>query len=364
MNNILSNEEQALVGTSCMPAVSIILPFEPKMSLKTEVAQRLKLTLQKVEAKLNADYPPEKSLPVIEKLRRMIHALNYNTHKRSIAIFASPLSEKVFYLDIPVEEKIIIDESFEIRDLIYSKKQNIKYLILLLSGKSSKMYLGNCSSFILIKSNIPDHMEDYERDMPSKVSHYSDQNQHKEIVMDNFLHHMDEGLTLVLKAYPLPVFVLGAEKVIGHFRKMTKNEKSIVQYVHGNYDDSTETELRLVMTPYTAEWKEIRQQAVLQQIEAAMNDRKLSRGIHEVWASTSHKNGHILIVEKDFMYPAHLGENAETIYKQDMNLENPFYIKDAVDDIIEKVLENGGDVEFVDNGALKDYNKIALIRYY
>ncbi|MEI8059611.1 MAG: hypothetical protein WCG67_05590 [Ferruginibacter sp.] len=40
------------------------------------------------------------------------------------------------------------------------------------------------------------------------------------------------------------------------------------------------------------------------------------------------------------------------------------YIKDAVDDVMEKVLENGVDVEFVDDGVLKDYHRIALIKYY
>ena len=52
------------------------------------------------------------------------------------------------------------------------------------------------------------------------------------------------------------------------------------------------------------------------------------------------------------------------IYKNDDSLQKPFYIKDAVDDIIEKVLASGGDVEFVDEGILKDYNKIALIEYF
>ena len=47
-----------------------------------------------------------------------------------------------------------------------------------------------------------------------------------------------------------------------------------------------------------------------------------------------------------------------------MSSNNPFYIKDAVDDIMEKVLQNGGDVEFVENGVLKDYERIALIQYY
>ena len=43
---------------------------------------------------------------------------------------------------------------------------------------------------------------------------------------------------------------------------------------------------------------------------------------------------------------------------------NPFYIKDKVDSIIEKVLESGGVVELVDNDMLKDYNHIATVKFY
>ena len=95
-----------------------------------------------------------------------------------------------------------------------------------------------------------------------------------------------------------------------------------------------------------------------------MNDGKLVYGMKGVWEAATHKNCHLLIVEKDFMYPAHQGAHPDQIYKEDLTLNNPFYIKDAVDDVMEKVLEAGGDVEFVDNGVLKDYNHIALIRYY
>ena len=40
------------------------------------------------------------------------------------------------------------------------------------------------------------------------------------------------------------------------------------------------------------------------------------------------------------------------------------FIKDAVDDVIEKVIAGGGDVEFVDEGMLREWNRIVLIGYY
>jgi len=64
------------------------------------------------------------------------------------------------------------------------------------------------------------------------------------------------------------------------------------------------------------------------------------------------------------MYAAEHGSSDEIIYKATEPFNKFSYIKDAVDDVIEKVLENGGDVEFVDEGLLKDYHHIALILFF
>jgi uncharacterized protein involved in type VI secretion and phage assembly len=64
------------------------------------------------------------------------------------------------------------------------------------------------------------------------------------------------------------------------------------------------------------------------------------------------------------MHPARHGAQEEIITAYEPNTNNAFYIKDAVDDIIEKVLATGGDVDFVEEGLLTSYQKIALIEYY
>ena len=64
-----------------------------------------------------------------EEIKGIIKNLNFNTYKKSIAIYVSPVFEKVLYLDIAVEEKIIIDESFEIRDLVSCKREIQEYLV-------------------------------------------------------------------------------------------------------------------------------------------------------------------------------------------------------------------------------------------
>ena len=82
-------------------------------------------------------------MPVIIKLKNLFNTLNYNTHKKSIAIFVSPVVEKVFYFEMEMKKQIVIDPSFKISDLVNCKKESKEYLVLLLSDGFSKMYLSN-----------------------------------------------------------------------------------------------------------------------------------------------------------------------------------------------------------------------------
>lgn len=365
MTQIFSTDEKAILNAvKYLPAVSLIMPFEPKISLKSDLEYRLKMAIGNVEKELMNTYPAEKALPVINRLRKLSGQINYNTHKKSIAIFLSPMVEKVFYLDIPVEEKIIIDESFEIRDLVYQKKQDVQYLVLMLSAKRSIMFLANGSDMKLVKSNMADHAAHAEKDTPERVANFSDPEERAEVLLDKFLHQMDADLTLMLKAYPLPVFVMGTERVLGHYKKLTRHEQDITEFIHGNYEDLPEPEIFKIVQPHISNWRRVKQVDLLQQLEKAMGAKKLAYGMEEVWQAATHKNSRLLLVERNFMYPARQGAEPDIIYKEQMPTDYPFYIKDAVDDVIQKVLENGGDVEFTEDGMLKDYGHIALIQYY
>ena len=97
--------------------------------------------MEKIEQRLLALYSEEKAVPVIIKLKNLIRNLNYNTHKKGIAIFVSPVVEQVYYLEAEVEEKIAIDEFFEVRDEVFRKKRTIssasvqKYILMAINLK-------------------------------------------------------------------------------------------------------------------------------------------------------------------------------------------------------------------------------------
>lgn len=356
--------EDVLEAPKYLPCISLIMPFEPKLGLKKELDYKLKTACDKIEKEITGNYPEEKAGPVISKLKKVLAGLNYYTHKKSIAIFVSPVIDKVYYLDMPIEEKIIIDESFEIRDLIYSKKQVHKYLLAVLSAKWTKVYIGNTHTMMRITTNVSENILAYRNDRHEKVANFTDEKKLKEKLIDKFLMHTDNGLNLLLQSYKLPLFVIGTPKIIGHFKSITKNTRHVIDYIPGSFEEKTEAELLHLMDPFVSDWKKVVQTNLLHVIDESMSKKKLAIGIAEVWKYATQKRGRLLVVEKNFIYPARHGSSPEVIFSNEDFRKNAFYIKDAVDDIIEKVIASGGDVEFVDEGVLSEYQKIVLIEYF
>ena len=124
--NTILHHPQVTSKIKYLPAISIIVPVPPVIAPKNQLEHKLKLITEKIELKLINSYAAEKAEPVLAKLKNIVSDLDYNTHKRSIAIFVSPVVEKVFYVDALLEEKIAIDEFYEIRDQVFRKERTVE----------------------------------------------------------------------------------------------------------------------------------------------------------------------------------------------------------------------------------------------
>ncbi|MCC8426394.1 hypothetical protein [Mucilaginibacter sp. UR6-11] len=346
------------------PALSIILPLEPHISLKTEMAHTLKITADKAERELHEYYPDEQCEVVMKKLQSLIAGTDIPVKKKGMALFVSPLFEKVLYLDYPVTERLIVDESFEVRDLLYNAKQDVKFILLVLSALESKVYLGDHTSLTPLLSNIPGSVYAYVTDTPERVSNFSDMTEHNQTIVDKFLHHIDEELGNLINERHLPVLLLGAERILGQFKKISKHTGQVMDYVEGNYESYTAVELTELIQPHIAAWKISKQQDLLKRLDDAAGQHRLSTGIRQIWHDVHNGKGKLLIVEKSYRFAAQHGPESDVIEAATEPYDHFAYIRDAVDDVIEKVLINGGDVEFAEDGALEQFEHIVLINYY
>ncbi|QTE34883.1 hypothetical protein J3L18_17180 [Mucilaginibacter gossypii] len=346
------------------PALSLILPMDAQVSLKAEIAHKLKIAADNAARELRRDYPEEQCALMTKKLQSLLEGLILPADKKGIAIYVSPVFEKVLYTDCSVTEKLVIDESFEIRDLLYDAKQHHKVLLLVLSGQETKIFLGDRGTLQPLPSNIPQSIYDYVPDGPERIGNFSDVSEHKQVVVDNFLRHIDEELGNLIHEYSLPVLLLGAERILGHFGKISKHTSAIIGQEAGNYEHATLTELQEVIAPCLASLQKQRECELLVRLDEAAGQQRLAKGVYDVWRAAAEGKGQLLVVERNYSFLARHSAEPGMIEALTEPYDHFSYIRDAVDDALEKVLKGGGDAEFVADGVLGDFGHVALVKYY
>jgi hypothetical protein len=145
---------------------------------------------------------------------------------------------------------------------------------------------------------------------------------------------------------------------------MTTNAGRIAGTVEGNYEYANSNELRERIRPVLEELDRKDEENALTLLHGAVNTNHYAAGIAAVWRAVAEKKSRLVLVERDYHQAARLGNDAYTIIIDDEieNVRNR--IHDAVDDIIEMTYNSGGDVVFVRNGYLDEYQKIACVTYY
>jgi hypothetical protein len=67
----------------------------------------------------------------------------------------------------------------------------------------------------------------------------------------------------------------------------------------------------------------------------------------------------MLVVEQSYSVPGRVG--GHPMDPQDYEPADPTHIHDLVDDLVEEVIRRGGQVALVDDGALTDHHRVALV---
>lgn len=352
MKTAVSEDIQDLIeAVHYRPSITILLPLTARIGMHAEMQQQLKRLTDKVQKKLTAEYPDEVVTAMMHKLAAVVSKIDFTKREKSIALYISPVFSKLLYLDLPVEEKLIIDEVFELRDLLYSKKQVNKYLVLLLGTGMVNIYLVDTGNWIVIPSDRFTFPDTSDREVHEQVANFSDPATLHETETRKFLQHTDKILKEILDTYHLPVFVMGNERILGHFRKIAHDPDYIAAYIPGDHHREDTLHLQKLINPYISQ----RHAALQHQLQVRLNDaadkKILSAGIKEVWQEAVKKNAGLLVVEKNYMFYS-------------SQVQDGMHARDKVDEVIRLVLESGGDVMFADPDTLEEYNHIALIRYY
>ncbi|MCU7551561.1 hypothetical protein OCK74_20740 [Chitinophagaceae bacterium LB-8] len=358
-SNVLKNEMAVIRELKVQPFITLLLPFEPKMTPKYILEKRIKSTLEKIKNELFEHYSFVSAKEVNDKLVSIISNLDYNTHKKSVAVLVSSEECKTFYMDVNVEEKFFVTTSFQYRQLVGHQKDDKEYLLVVMNDDYAAVYRGQGETISKILHNVPEYKR---QGTLLDKSHSKDAGiKDQQTSYYNFIRLIDKSLSILLNAFPLPVFLLAPTKIAENFGQLTHNNDFIVATIEENFYNISEDEIEKFIQPFISHWQILKDRFWLHQLGSALENGTLEVGIEDVWSLAKRKNIKMLVVEEDYEYKAFLGKDLIISAEE---AANNIYIKDAVEDVIEKVLADGGKVTFVSGAALHNFMHIAAIKSY
>src|SRR5438093_9414373 len=102
------------------PALSILLPTNRASSGHQQNPVRVKNLLHQAAARLLDKMPKREAEPFLERLENLARQIDYAHPTEGLALYVNKDLARLFYLPLPVEERVVVDETFATRDLVYT----------------------------------------------------------------------------------------------------------------------------------------------------------------------------------------------------------------------------------------------------
>jgi hypothetical protein len=232
--------------------------------------------------------------------------------------------------------------------------------VLVLDGDDAMLYLAHGSSLVEEEGTpFPLHVEaPREWDTPHR-----DRPIHEEAAAEQrrvVYRAVDAALDEVDRAERLPVVVAATTRELAFFDAVTAHADRIVGRIQGNVARTRPAELAADVVAVLADHRRSVEAELVDRVREAVGQERAVTGLVAVADAAKAGRGHLLVVEDHFRFPIHLVDGLTPTAGPDAQLE----IEDLVDEVVEAVLLNGGDVEFVEPGSLDDLGHVGLLLRY
>jgi hypothetical protein len=356
---ILRAELKSLQSHRAYPSVSILAPTHRTAPANKQDRIKVKNLLAKAIDRLHGEFTKREVAAVVNNLKTLVREVDWNHTLEGLALFASPKHSAAMNLPFRVKPRVSVDETYATRDLAYAFNRTPLYRVLVLSHES-RLYDGWTTV-------LEEH-----RGKPFPLTHRGpggatklpggqgvNRSAARDAAQRAYFKKVDEAVASVQQADPAPLLLAGVERNLAFFREVTSQAKSIVGMLAGNHDRTTPNALGKLVWPVFDAAETLRRTEALVTLDDAVSAGRHASGIDQVWRAAVDAKCRLLLVEKDFSYPADLSDDGYRLLK--FTNKGPASLDDAVDEVIERVVNTGGEVFFYSPSDLEVHQKIAAV---
>lgn len=372
---MLSNDLETLLAEKSDVCISVIMPTHRLSPGKRTDPVELNNLLENVKLELQKKHDNATIAPLTLAMDELYEQIDFMHNTAGIGIFISAGVKKLIPFFFPVKERVTIAQAFDTRDLLYESYYDTPYVVLQLSQKETRLFNGHLNSLTAITdANFPKKYEDeYEYSRHNRGNSNTGHSFVKEIEKNRsaveeirfkrFFRETDKLLNNYL-GNKIPLIVMGDNKDLSYFRQITTHEDNIACNVPGSYANYNEHDLGALTWQAMKLFLDNNKDRVLRDFNEKTGQGLGITGLDNIWKAVQEGRGFKLLVEKDYAVPGYLPDHED----YDLVLHEPKQahriLPDAVNSLIILMLEKNGEVIMVENDALRDHKRIALITRY
>lgn len=367
------------------PSVSIFVRTHRAMPEREKDPIMVKNLVAEAKERLLKEFTERDIKKLLDNLDMLVKSIDYTRSADGLAIFVNEHIKQMFTLPLPLKGRVLIDSTFETRDILGELGRLPRYWVLSLSEKPTRLYhgLGNELTEIIEPENdtlgqsrdgfpldyIKPDIGEFEfhqgggpqGSMVGRNSHLD--SKYVDDRKKTFFKKVDHLLSRFITADPRPLVVAGTEKNIALF-EMGATSK-IAAKVSGDFTEQPVKTLEKAVSAAMQDYLAQQQVAKIKAFEEAINTGHHAFGLESVWRMAQDGRIRELLVEEGYSVRGRVNpENPENliIYGK---AESPEVSDDLINLMIDMVMDKGGgQVTICKPGALKDYQQIAAILRY
>lgn len=338
MNRVTLTDLQRQHGYPSITLLVNTTPGIPLTPVELDTARRL---VSQADDRLDGDVSDTLRRTLITRLTDLIDEQSSPAATQALALFVSLDHTAAVRLGRTVEERVTIDDTFTTRDLVADLNRNAVYRVVTLSERTTRLFVGDRHRIV------------EQRDNGWPLT------RNDEDTAATWVRHVHSCLLHEHRTHPLPAVLAGVPNSV---RTLAPGLTDAIGLIPGNHDRTPAVELHQASWPLVEAWLSADAARAMQQLDQARSTHRYAGGVHEVWPLARDGRIATLVVEGGFMVPARIDEHQQLHPADDPH--HPEVNDDIVDDTIETVLLQGGNVIVVNDGALDEHQRIAAVLRY
>ncbi len=346
------------------PCLTITLPTHRTQPDNRQDPIRVKNLVTQATNRLLGEFSKRDVAPLLERLDALVADIDYQHTVDGLVLTITRDMAREYVLPFPLEERVVVDDTFFTRDLVRALNRTRRYWVLSLSGQPTRLYSATREHLEEITTGgFPMRHTGPGGDAPLPGGPGVNRSAYRDDRHRQFFRAVDEALRPFLADDPLPLALAGIDRHQTFFREVSSQTSDIIATLRGSYDHMTAHDLGQLIWPLVRDGFAARRREVLDQLEKTAGQHRAASTLGEVWRHARLGRGNLLVVEDGYHEPARINDMGLL----DLEVDDPTapdVLDDAVDEVITTVLAKGGRVVFVEPGELALHSRIALILRY